>query len=127
MIASDLLGCHAIITFHLKLIGPDIEEPKDSENVKEVKQAIQQIVPFRRFPSALGNKLPPDIARHFPFQLLVEAKKVGGQVKRVIRTMPYEDIDVKLPLKNIPKELPQDTGLVEIFNRLKGAELQPAS
>ena len=118
--ASELIGCHVVVIFHLKLVGPKTELPKDSAVVKEAKAAVQEIVPFRLYASALGQTLPPKIGNFFDYILLFETEGQGDRVKRVIRTLPRPEVDVKVPLVNIPAKLPIESGLLTIFEAATG-------
>jgi len=63
-----------------------------------------------RYPVALGQKLPPRIGGYF--NLVLQAVRVGHGVgaRRVLRTVPEEDVDIKVPLppKTVPIEVPID-------------------
>lgn len=116
-IAADA-KCHFICLSHLKLIGPDEGNEDDADWQKEIKEARAQEMRTRWYPTALGRQLPQFIHRHFGTMLLAEAKMKGGKVVRVLRTVPTEALDIKVPATDVPDELPIDTGLLTVFNAI---------
>lgn len=111
---------HVIVTAHLKMIGPKDLRQGDSDLTKEIKERQAELVPTRLFPSALGRALPPEIGGHFPTLLLVECEHKGSKTRRVIRTLPRPELDVKVPAPNLPSELDIEDGLLRIFDKLTG-------
>lgn len=111
---------HVICTAHLKMIGPKGEEKADSDLTIEIKEKAADIVPTRLYPSALGRELPPNIGGLFPTLLLVEADHKGSKAKRVIRTIPRPELDMKIPALGVPATLPIEDGLLTIFEKLTG-------
>jgi hypothetical protein len=111
---------HVICTAHLKMVGPKDLEVGDSELTKELKEKLAQVVPTRLFPSALGRELPPHIGEHFPVQILIEPEYKGRTVRRVIRTMPRPDVDIGVPVPDLPPDLDITDGLITIFEKLTG-------
>lgn len=113
-------GFHVICTSHLKMIGPKQQEKDDTELTIEIKEKAAEIVATRLYPSALGRELPPNIGGLFPTLLLVEPKYSGNTAKRVIRTVPRPELDMKVPALDVPKELPIEDGLLTIFDKITG-------
>lgn len=112
---------HVIVAAHLKMIGPKDVEQADDDLTKVLKERVAEIVPTRLFPSALGHALPPEIGGHFPTLLLVEPEyKPGGKVRRVIRTIPRPELDLKVPAPDVPPTLDISDGMVQIFNAITG-------
>jgi len=109
---------HVIVLSHLKLIGPDDIQPGDETLTKEIKETVAQIVPHRLYPWVLGQKLAPKIGGLLPSVILAEAKSVGKKVKRVLVTTPRPEIDIKVPAKGLPAELPIETGMLDIFKAM---------
>jgi len=120
LLMHDNVKCNVLVMAHLKLVGPPREEAGDSEEEKEAKKAIQSIIPHRLYPSALGRELPQKIASNFPYVLLYRSKVQGGKVKRTILTSAQQDVDVKVPVAAIEKELPIETGLLTLFEAVQG-------
>lgn len=109
------LPCHVIATAHLARLtpenavgGPSAQVPGASEHVRGGLAAPENF--WMRYPSALGQKLPPRLGGMF--EAVVQAKRVGRDLatKYVLKTTPDDDVDVKLPLRQ--KEL----GGIEIPN-----------
>lgn len=111
---------HVVATAHLKIIGPKGEEKADTDLTIELKEKAAEIVPTRLYPSALGRELPPTIGGLFPTLLLVETDSKGSKAKRVIRTIPRPELDLKVPALDVPATLPIEDGLLTIFNKLTG-------
>lgn len=108
-----------IVTSHPKLISPKDAGKDDSELTKELKEKVAELVPTRYFPNALGQGLPQVIGGAFP--TILEVTPVygpGTKVRRVIKTQPRPDLDVGIPVPNIPAELDISDGLVRIFDAL---------
>ena len=120
ILTNESIKCNVLVTAHLKMVGPKQEEEKDSEETKDAKHKMQSIIPFRLYPSALGRELPPKIASNFPYVLLYTSKVIGNKVKRTILTAPREDVDIKVPLVKIEKELPVEDGLLTLFETVQG-------
>ena len=110
---------HVIVTAHLKKIGPKDIEAKDDPLTKELKERVAEVVPTRLFPAALGQALSPEIGGHFPTLVLCETEFRGSKVRRVIRTVPRPEMDLKVPAVNLPDTLPLEDGLLQIFTALK--------
>ena len=99
---SPTVQCNVIVITHITYIGGS------------------GIDDGRGYPSCLGKKLPPKIARYF--NTVVRAKSVGSGagVQRKIITTPEYNIELKSTVpKDLPAELPLDTGLLTIFNTFK--------
>lgn len=122
VLGSAIIPCNVLVTAHLKLIGPPQVEDDDSTDQKQQKDKIQQLVPHKFFPSALGRALPPEIAKHFPFTLRYLSKELGGgKVRRIIRTLPSPDFDTKVPVKSLEGDLPLESGLLTLFEAVQKA------
>ncbi len=117
-LTSPLNRHHVIVTAHLKMIGPKDITPSDDPLTKELKEKAAEVVSTRLFPSALGVALPPQIGGHFPTLLLCETEFKAGKARRVIRTVPRPELDLKVPAPNVPATLPLEDGLLTIFKAL---------
>ncbi len=127
VMSREAVGCHVVLTAHLKLIGPPGDEEDDEDKgpggdptAQEARQKLMKFVGYKLFPSALGRALPPEIAKHCPFVIRHEVKIAAGRVKRVMQTVPNLDFDgVTAPLIGLPDELPIEDGLLRIFTALE--------
>jgi hypothetical protein len=72
------------------------------------------------FANALGKALGPIIPRYFNTMLMAEKSGSGDNIKRKIKTMPTNLVDLKVPVPGIAKEFPLETGMAEIFAKLRG-------
>lgn len=109
---------HVIVLAHLKMISPKDVAKGDEDITVDIKRQIAEIVPTRLFPRALGRELPQQIGGEFPTLLLAEAEHKGNTVRRVLRTVPRPDLDLKLPAPNIPPTLDIADGMLKVFQAL---------
>lgn len=115
---------HVIIMSHLKMISPKEPRKGDSPITEKVKEQIAEILPTRLYPWVLGWQLPQTIAGDFSTILEVVSVVKAHQVKRVIRWAPRTELDLKLPADmGDLKELPIETGMLEIFKRVSPASV----
>jgi hypothetical protein len=119
-LTSEANNFHVLVLAHLKIVGPKDLRKDDDDVTKEIKTELQELIPNRLFPSALGKALPPVIGGHFP--LLIEASNEfkAGKVERIIRTIPRPELDLKVPSKVSFDKASVKDGLARIF-----AELAP--
>lgn len=120
-LTSEVNNFHVIVLAHLKIVGPKDLRKEDDDITKAIKSELQELIPNRLFPSALGKALPPVIGGHFP--ILIEATnefKATG-MRRIIRTIPRPELDLKLPSKLSFDKADVSDGLKRIF-----AELAPS-
>lgn len=119
MLRSKHNKFHLIVLSHLRVISPREVRQGDDQITKEVKEQVADLIPTRIHPSALGRELPPRIAGKFDTVMLCERQvKPGGKSERVLRVNVGEEMDVKMPSDKVPPVLPQDTGLLTVFNAL---------
>ena len=72
----------------------------------------------KAFPSALGKKLPPKIARYFSTVALVKKNVMGTKVTRELHTSATFDIDLKVSKPSVvPTVMEPDLG--KLFALLK--------
>jgi len=69
--------------------------------------------------NAIGSALGPVIPRYFNTLILAETSGAGKNTRRKIKTMPTGIIDLKIPNPEIEAELPLETGLATIFEKLR--------
>lgn len=109
---------HVIVLAHLKMIGPKDIRHGDSQLTQDIKQQVGSMIETRLFPSALGWQLPQVIGGEFPTLLEITSSVRAGHAKRVIRTVPRPELDVKLPAVLAEKELDITDGMLHIFRAL---------
>ena len=105
---------HLICTAHLaRLNMEDVTESADEDGKPTDAPTVAKRLPpnaMMRYPVALGQKLPPRIGGYF--NLVLQAQRIGSGVgaRRVLRTVPEEDVDIKVPLppRTVPPEVPID-------------------
>lgn len=116
---------NVIVNAHLAWLGSDEgnSDPDDDGDGDKPSGAptMRATIETKRYPSALGKKLPPRIATYF--NCVVQTKTIGAgpRAKRVIRTVPESDVDIKVPVLpgKLPAELPLEDGLLRILNAIR--------
>lgn len=73
------------------------------------------------YPTTIGKALGPRIARYFNNLVLAESSGTGEKVKRTIRIVPNDLIDLKTsaPFAFEGRSLPLETGMRDLFRALK--------
>lgn len=115
-----------IVTAHLaRLRMEDVTETADEEGKPIDTPIVAKRLPanaFMRYPVCLGQALPPRVGGYF--NLVLQAVRVGNGVgaRRLIRTVPEDDVDIKVPLppRAVPPEVPIDQ-LWSILKHFNGA------
>jgi hypothetical protein len=124
ILAQERYNCHVIVNAHLKFIEPRVPrgDKNESMDMKEARTKLflnkAETVGGRWCPSALGQALPPEVARFFPSVVLIE-ERLG---KRLIITGGEEGYTLGVPAKGIKKSYPIETGLVQVIDAILGAE-----
>lgn len=85
-------------------------------NYKEVTEGVN-----KGYTNAIGSALGPILPRYFNTLILAESIGAGKQVKRRIKTVPTGVIDLKIANPTIDVELPLETGMAEIFAKMREA------
>jgi len=100
MITSPDFNNHVLVLSHIDLVDmPD--------------QSVQG------FASSLGKALGPQIPKTFSPMLMAEKKGAGNNARRTSQTAPTSLIDLKNPMPwSLEKELPLDTGMATVFEKL---------
>ena len=103
-VLNSALPCHVVTTAHLCRLAPERDETDDddtnSRGASHTKGGF--VAPdnfWMRYPSALGQKLPPRLGGYF--EAVVQAKRVGRDLmaRHVLKTTPDDDVDVKIPMR----------------------------
>lgn len=97
LLTSKLIKCHVIVTAHLK------DQERGGVNIP--------------VPSALGKKLPPNVATYFNHALLAQSK--GGQRKLLTNTQGLLELKSAAP-GSVKAEYPIETGLADYFKDVFG-------
>lgn len=83
-------------------------------NYKELTEGVH-----KGYVQAVGTALGPTIPKYFNTLILAERDGIGSNVKRKIKTMPTNLIDLKVPVPEIQASYDLSTGLAEIVAQLK--------
>lgn len=114
---------HVLVLAHLKMIGPKEIGKGESDANKEIKEKVADLIPTKFFPRALGYELPQSIGGEFPTLLEATTEYTGSKVKRIFRTVPRSDLDVKVPAAKLPPTLELSTGLLQVFEAISPASV----
>lgn len=127
-ITSQEHNFHVIVIAHLKMISPKDIQKGDTDLTKDIKEQAAALLPSKLFPRALGHELPQQIGGDFPILIEAFSKAMpGDKVKRMLRTIPRPDLDIKLPALGLPSELDVSDGMLQIFQKLTPASLARVS
>lgn len=114
--------CNVVVMFHLKRlrVGKFDEEPQDDKETKEK----EEILSYLRYPSALGQSLPPEVGSWFNVVVQAKRKGHGPGAKYVLAVTPDPDVQVKVPAssavkKALGREISNDEGLAKLFSVLQ--------
>jgi hypothetical protein len=121
MLNSNAVGCNVVVVAHLKYLSSKEFEDEDEGGKPDDKKTKRPANPYdeKLYPSALGRELPKKVPGMF--SAVAECKIVGAgpKARRVIRTVPEANVDVKIPALGLPSELPIEDGLARIFEAVK--------
>lgn len=119
-IVSDQIEAHVLVLCHLDYreyhegtfapVGM-LERDISGSDPKKVSTSELEI---RAVPTTFGARLSPQLGRYFNFALGAREKAVGPRKSYVIVTRDDPILPVKCPL-DLPKELPNETGLATVF------------
>lgn len=103
--------CHVIVISHIN--WREISIDGDDKNTER-----------KGFVNSIGSALNPILPRYFPTLVSTDKTGVGKYVKRVIRTLPTNELDLKTANPfSIAETLPLPTGLATLFEQLKSPSL----
>lgn len=95
------LPINVILCAHLMRLTPDDNDDDDKRKEGGRQAAASRALPenyMMRYPATLGQKLPPRVGGHFTCVLQVKRVGKGRNARRIIRTTPDDDVDVKVPV-----------------------------
>lgn len=122
---ADKNRYHVVVLAHLQMIGPEtpMTTNSESQDIKDLKEqmAIEkaELIPTRLYPRAVTKNLSTVIHKEFSSMIIAERKvKPGNKIERVLRTISGEELDTKMPARNVEAAYPLDTGLATIFAKL---------
>ena len=127
MINSVRNSFHSIVIAHLQTTG-DMEMEEDPKNDRSelvkfnntIKEAKNELVGVRIFPRAVTKAQSENIASKFPIILPAEIDDSG---RRIFNLQPRKELAVAVPVlagRKLPRTLPTETGLLDIFEAVVG-------
>lgn len=116
---------HVVVLAHLQMIGPEtpMSSNSESQDIKDLKEQMAleraELIPTRLYPRAVTKNLSTVIHKEFSSMIIAERKvKPGNKIERVLRTTSGEELDSKMPARNVEAAYPLETGLATIFAKL---------
>lgn len=124
MLTGDGVKCNVVIMYHLKHLRVAKYEGESHEDRDEKEK--EEILTYEMFPSALGQNSPKNLGAMFNVVVQAKRKGKGPGTRYVLSTVPDKQVAVKVPLsekmrKNLGNELPNDTGLAEVFRAIQSS------
>lgn len=110
MVTDQDIKCNVVLIAHLAQLSHDEDDEDDPGPVNQ-----------KRYPTVLGKKLPPRVGSYFNTVVQAKTKGAGAKVRRVIKTTPDPDVDVKVPAikTKLPSELGVEDALPTLFKKLQ--------
>ena len=126
-LTSSYFKFHIIVLAHWKVQGPrewedeDKNDPEKTDYNNEIRQREAELIPTKMVPVSIGRQLSANLVYHFPTVVWGEVTEDG---RRIFNLKPVSVRDVGLPVKpgRLPNTLPIETGMLDIFNAVIGAE-----
>ncbi len=87
--------------------------------ISHIRWSETQTGERKGYPNSLGAAQGPILPRYFGNLILAESSGSGKNVKRHIKTMRTETIDLKTATPKVDQQLPLETGLATLFQQLK--------
>lgn len=118
MLYSEQVKCNVIVLTHIREVGKT-QTVMDAHN----KMVTVEEEGSRRgyAETGTGRALSPTIGRYFNAVLMVDIIGSGQSARRVIRTVPHENIGLKNPAPGTVKpEYPLASGLADYFAAVRG-------
>lgn len=117
---------HIAVLAHWTVQGPREFEDEDKNNPdktdynNEIRQMEKDLIPTKQVPVSIGRKLSGNLIQHFPSALWCEINDRG---ERIFNLEPTAVRDSGVPVRpgTLPKTLPIETGLLQIFRAVTGA------
>lgn len=108
---SEDFNCNVLVLSHIKDI--DLEFTVNSKGEKIATKTMG-------FPGTIGSALSKEIAKHTNDLYQITLKGYGPTAKRVISTASTSRMNLGTSIPDLPKELPLETGLADIFKHIRG-------
>jgi len=123
MLYSEQVKCNVVVLTHVREVGKTQQIVDSSNKVVTVEEEGSR----RGYAeTGTGRALSPTIGRYFNAVLLVDIVGSGQSTKRVIRTVPHENIGLKNPAPgSVKSEYPLSSGLADYFAAVRGETALP--
>lgn len=119
---AENFRCNVIVTDHIDY--QEFNAMGTFATVMETKDTPQQekVAYTRGLPKAIGKALGPEIGRYFNCAVMMKTVGQGNMARKKVRTVSEGVVELKAPLhpKDLELELPIETGLATLFEKIKG-------
>lgn len=88
-------------------------------DAREEVDPTGKVLSYREAAAAVGSKLGPRIPGYFSTVVQFRTKGSGTSAVRTLRTISTPTLELATPIIGLASELPQETGLITLFNALK--------
>lgn len=118
MLYSDHVKCNVVVLTHIREVGKTQQVTDSNNKVVTVEEEGSR----RGYAeTGTGRALSPTIGRYFNAVLMVDIVGTGQSARRVIRTVPHDNIGLKNPAPgSVKPEYPLASGLAEYFAAVRG-------
>jgi hypothetical protein len=124
-LASDEYSYNLIVLAHWDVKGPreyedeDKKNPDKSDYNNELREREKDLIPTKQVPVSIGRALSKTLTQHFPTCVWAEIDDSG---RRIFNLEPTAVRDSGVPVRagTLPKTLPIETGLLQIFEAVTG-------
>jgi hypothetical protein len=118
LLYSTEVKCNVVVISHIREVGRRYQTLDDKSRVVTLEEEGTR---KGYAETGTGVALSPTIGRYFGAVLLADIVGSGQSTRRVIRTVPHENIGLKNPAPGLVKpEYPLDTGLADYFAAVRG-------
>lgn len=124
IMTSKKLKCNVLVIAHTKWVGPPQPDDQKSQDknpeLAQWKEQVQEIIPWRLLPSALGQQLPKDVPGYFPLVFHFDKETINKKVRRFMSVAVQEEAPIKCYLPGLPEKMPIESGLLDVFKKVHG-------
>lgn len=116
---DEQIGCNVVVLSHIREVGKTQRVEKDDKIVTVEEEGSRR----GYAETGTGNALSPMTGRYFNSLLMVDIMGTGTGARRVLRTVPHENIMLKNPAPGrVKAEYKLEHGLAEYFEAVTGSK-----
>lgn len=127
MLFSSSIKCNVVVLSHIREIGKQATISVTDKDGKEKPMIVEEEGTRKGYAeTGTGRALSPLVGRFFNSVLMVDMLGTGEHARRIIRTVPIDNIGLKNSAPGLVKpSYPLATGLAEYFAALRGEVYKP--